>query len=419
MKNELTHQNGIFEELVSYDDGSNTVSVNGAVLAQSAWVGSGNYTFTSGSVTVSIRRVASVDGNVLLLKEDDNDNAFYVVCVSEGGGGEVDVENAAITFTQASSRTEINSGDTVKTLFGKIKKWLADLKTVAFTGSYRDLSNKPTIPAAVRVKGNAESSYRTGDVNLTPANIGAVNKSGDTMTGNLEIATVNALPILRVGNKVADYYGSEIVWHTPDGFETIVREGSNHEDIIVRLPSRDGTLALSDEITTQMKSLRGQVLSTQPIYMWGMDSDGASTDKSDLFRVDNLRVGSAVTSETSPGVRNVDAASVDAAVKVPKSANIIWLGARITGDSAGATVWACVPRRDVQSDWVVVQGFWYNDNYKGSVAFRIRILSGATDSEYYTINVYNGWTRLVYNGETRSQTTATKAVDRFYVRYQV
>lgn len=35
------------------------------------------------------------------------------------------------------------------------------------------------------VKGNAESSYRTGNVNLTPANVGAVNKTGDTMTGNL------------------------------------------------------------------------------------------------------------------------------------------------------------------------------------------------------------------------------------------
>lgn len=30
----------------------------------------------------------------------------------------------------------------------------------------------PTIPAAVSVKGNAESSYRTGQVNLTPANLG-------------------------------------------------------------------------------------------------------------------------------------------------------------------------------------------------------------------------------------------------------
>ena len=35
------------------------------------------------------------------------------------------------------------------------------------------------------VKGNVESSYRTGNVNLTPANIGAVAKSGDTITGTL------------------------------------------------------------------------------------------------------------------------------------------------------------------------------------------------------------------------------------------
>lgn len=35
------------------------------------------------------------------------------------------------------------------------------------------------------VKGNNESTYRTGNINLTPDNIGAVNKTGDTMTGTL------------------------------------------------------------------------------------------------------------------------------------------------------------------------------------------------------------------------------------------
>ena len=48
------------------------------------------------------------------------------------------------TYTAASSRTNINSGETLATIFGKIKKWFSDLKTVAFTGSYTDLSNKPT-----------------------------------------------------------------------------------------------------------------------------------------------------------------------------------------------------------------------------------------------------------------------------------
>lgn len=36
------------------------------------------------------------------------------------------------------------------------------------------------------VKGNKEQSYRTGNVNLTPSNIGAVSTSGDKMTGKLE-----------------------------------------------------------------------------------------------------------------------------------------------------------------------------------------------------------------------------------------
>ena len=37
------------------------------------------------------------------------------------------------------------------------------------------------------IKGNAETGYRKGEVNLTPAHIGAVNKLGDTITGALTV----------------------------------------------------------------------------------------------------------------------------------------------------------------------------------------------------------------------------------------
>ncbi len=97
----------------------------------------------------------------------------------------VSTNNQTPTFTQASGRVNIGSGERLSVIFGKIMKWFADLKTVAFSGKYTDLTDKPTIPAAVRVKGNAESTYRTGNVNLTAANIGAVSKSGDTITGRL------------------------------------------------------------------------------------------------------------------------------------------------------------------------------------------------------------------------------------------
>lgn len=49
-----------------------------------------------------------------------------------------------VSFTEAASRQTLDSGESVKTLFGKVKKWLSDLKPVAFSGSYNDLSDKPT-----------------------------------------------------------------------------------------------------------------------------------------------------------------------------------------------------------------------------------------------------------------------------------
>ena len=48
------------------------------------------------------------------------------------------------TFAESGTRSNIVSGETLSTLFGKIKKFFTDLNTVAFTGSYTDLSNKPT-----------------------------------------------------------------------------------------------------------------------------------------------------------------------------------------------------------------------------------------------------------------------------------
>ena len=89
------------------------------------------------------------------------------------------------TFTVASTRENIVSGEKLSVIMGKIMKFFTDLKTVAFSGSYNDLSNKPSIPAAVAVKGNAESSYRTGNVNLTPANLGALAANGDSKSNTV------------------------------------------------------------------------------------------------------------------------------------------------------------------------------------------------------------------------------------------
>ena len=69
------------------------------------------------------------------------------------------------TFAESGTRTNIASGETLSTLFGKIKKFFADLKTVAFTGSYTDLSNKPTSmqnPNSLTLTMNGSSSIYNG-----------------------------------------------------------------------------------------------------------------------------------------------------------------------------------------------------------------------------------------------------------------
>lgn len=64
---------------------------------------------------------------------------------NEAAGDSVDISNTAIEFAEADTRENVASGETLPTLFGKIKKWFTDLKTVAFSGSYNDLSDTPDI----------------------------------------------------------------------------------------------------------------------------------------------------------------------------------------------------------------------------------------------------------------------------------
>lgn len=70
------------------------------------------------------------------------------------------------TFSQASTRANIASGEKLSVIFGKIAKYFADLKTVAFSGSYNDLSNKPTIPTTTSQLTN-DSGFKTTDTKNT------------------------------------------------------------------------------------------------------------------------------------------------------------------------------------------------------------------------------------------------------------
>ena len=49
----------------------------------------------------------------------------------------------SVEFEETANRQQLSSGDNLPTLFGKIKKFFTDLKPVALSGSYNDLSDIP------------------------------------------------------------------------------------------------------------------------------------------------------------------------------------------------------------------------------------------------------------------------------------
>ena len=92
-----------------------------------------------------------------------------------------DGKSTTVTFAEAASRAAPASGETQATLWGKVKKLFTDLKAVAFSGSYSDLSNVPgSFPPSVHKHGAGDINSGTLDAARLPTI--AVNKGGTGKT---------------------------------------------------------------------------------------------------------------------------------------------------------------------------------------------------------------------------------------------
>ena len=68
--------------------------------------------------------------------------------ISISGPTGTNASNNTVDFTVSGTRVNIQTGEKLSVAFGKISRFLADLKTVAFTGNYSDLSGTPSsLPA--------------------------------------------------------------------------------------------------------------------------------------------------------------------------------------------------------------------------------------------------------------------------------
>lgn len=174
-------------------------------------------------------------GNVVLTAKD-------VGAVPTGG----DTAENTVKFNTASERKNLASGESHTTLFGKIAKWFADLKEVAFTGKipWADVTGKPSTytPASHThdnqyykkeesdaalaalmqslikrdedVKVELIDGYTTADSGLNNRITAVVNElkkylplSGGTLTGSLDIASGKCIHGTHTNGTILDILG--------------------------------------------------------------------------------------------------------------------------------------------------------------------------------------------------------------------
>lgn len=100
-----------------------------------------------------------------------------------------DASSTKVTFTAATSRTNVATGDSLATILGKIAKYFTDLKTVAFSGSYNDLTNKPSIPSKVSQLTNDTKYITAADI---PTKVSSFTNDSNFQTDTQVTATVTA-----------------------------------------------------------------------------------------------------------------------------------------------------------------------------------------------------------------------------------
>ena len=135
--------------------------------------------------------------------------------ISIKGEAGTDASNNTVSFTMAGTRVNISTGEKLSVAFGKIARWLADLKTVAFTGKYSDLDGRPTsLPAnggnADTVDGKHASDFLPSSAKGAASGVASLDENGRIPAAQLpsyvddvlEYATVSAFPAQGEAGKI-------------------------------------------------------------------------------------------------------------------------------------------------------------------------------------------------------------------------
>lgn len=138
-----------------------------------------------------------------------------------------EVQNATVKSAESAARTNLAESETVKSAFGKIRKWFSDLRALAFkskvdsddingvaaskvtglhsvamSGNYNQLNNKPSITKAAIGLGNVVNERQYSAVTPPPYPVTSVNGKTGAVTLDVggDVSPTGTYPNMTVGN---------------------------------------------------------------------------------------------------------------------------------------------------------------------------------------------------------------------------
>ena len=195
--------------------------------------------------------------------------------------------NVTVAFTAASTRANIATGEKLSVTFGKLAKWFSDLKTVAFSGSYTDLSNKPTIPT--------KTSQLTNDSELV--DLDSLNTWADTTIPEYGYQTASEVRTIVTGY---GYQTAANVKNTVEGYgyQTAAQVQSAINTSVATVYKYKGSVAAVSNLPTSGNAVGDvyNVTATGMNYVWTGSAWDALGSELNVEAITNAQIDTIVAS---------------------------------------------------------------------------------------------------------------------------
>ena len=153
------------------------------------------------AATVSIGNVTTGDPgtNASVTNSGTENDAVFNFTIPRGDPGSIEnVEGQPVTFTEASTRENITSGDDFSTLFGKIQKFFSDASPLLYDSGWQAINTSGKYQGLAALMPQCRKIGNVVEVS------GAIRNTTDQIAGSATESTLGTLPS-------ADYYPSKMV----------------------------------------------------------------------------------------------------------------------------------------------------------------------------------------------------------------